>query len=84
MAQGNRIRIRLNHLEKAFRELDANPVLHSQDKSFALGCGLLRRFLDEQWIDRHFAPSGKKGFLTLDESSPESRERSAFRLIDLS
>jgi hypothetical protein len=77
MAAGDRIRIRLEHLEKAFRELEADPVLHGQDKSFALGSGIVRRFLDEQWIDRHFAPSGKKGFLTLDQSSAESRERSA-------
>jgi hypothetical protein len=84
MTGGERIRIRLEHLNKAFRELSADPILHGQDKSFALGCGILKRFLDEQWIDRHFSPSGKKGFLTLDESSPEGRERSAFRLIDLS
>jgi hypothetical protein len=84
MVEADRIRIRLNHLQKAFHELSADPLLHGQDKSFALGCGILRRFLDEQWIDRHFLPSGKNGFLTLNESSPESREMSAFRLIDLS
>jgi hypothetical protein len=54
------IRIRLEHLQKAHAELKANPSLRGQDTSFALGCGVLRRFLGEDWIDRHFAPEGKK------------------------
>jgi hypothetical protein len=57
--------------------------LAAQDTSFALGCGVLRRFLGEDWIDRHFAPGGKKGFLTIDESSREGRDVKGFRLIDL-
>jgi hypothetical protein len=84
MISEHRVRIRRHHLEKACRELEADPVMHGQDKSFALACGILRQFLNEQWIDRHFDPKGKKGFLTLDETTPERREQSGFRLIDLS
>jgi hypothetical protein len=39
------------------RELSADPVLHGQDRSFAIACGILGRFLDEHWIDRHFLES---------------------------
>jgi hypothetical protein len=75
--------MRLEHLTKAHAELKANPALNGQDTSFALACGVLRNFLGENWIDRHFAPEGKKGFLTIDESTPQTRDVKGFRLIDL-
>lgn len=84
MTEITRIRMRLEHLQKAHAELKSNPTLSGQDTSFALACGVLRNFLGENWIDRHFAPEGKKGFLTIDESSPQAKEVSGFRLIELS
>jgi hypothetical protein len=78
-----RIRIRLHHLAKAHAELSSDSVLHGQDKSFALGAGVVRRFLGEDWIDRHFNPDGLRGFFTIDETTQMTRAMAAFRLIDL-
>jgi hypothetical protein len=74
-------RIRIEHLHKAFAQLPAH--MNDQTKSLSLGSGVLRTLLGNDWFDRHIMSAGKRGVLTVDESSPEARERSFGVTIDL-
>jgi hypothetical protein len=76
-------RITAAALQKGFDELPGDPPLNGVTKSLALGAGVIRGFLGNVWFDRHILPEGKKGFLTIDESTPERREETFFRVIDL-
>src|SRR5580658_6851166 len=67
-------RITAAALQKGFDELPGDPPLNGVTKSLALGAGVIRGFLGNFWFDRHILPEGKKGFLTIDESTPERRE----------
>jgi hypothetical protein len=49
-----------------------------------LASGVLRAFMNAEWVERHVVSDGrKKGFLSIDESDPYLREMSFFRVMDL-
>jgi hypothetical protein len=53
-------------------------------ESLALGSFIVRKFLSNEWANKHIVPGGgRTGFLTIDESTPERREVTFYRVIDL-
>jgi hypothetical protein len=49
-----------------------------------LASGILRAFMDAEWVARHVISDGrKKGFLSIDDSDAHRREMSFFRVMDL-
>lgn len=73
--------IRLNNLHTAYDSLP--PEMNQQTKCLSLASGVLRTLLGEEWFERHVMPEGKKGFLTVDKSTPIKRELSFARIIDI-
>jgi CheB methylesterase len=52
-------------------------------EALTLGNFVVRRFLGNEWAKTHIEPTGNKGYLTIDESTPKRREETLFRVIDL-
>jgi len=51
-------------------------------ESLALGSFIVRKFLSNEWANKHIVPGGgRTGFLTIDESTPERREVTFYRVI---
>jgi hypothetical protein len=52
--------------------------------SLALGAAVVRGMLGKEWADKHLYPNRRdRGFVTIDESSPEATDLSAYKVIDL-
>lgn len=79
-----RRRMSFQQLEAGFNSLPQQARTNGQSESFALACGVLRGFMDADWIERHVVSDRKKkGFLSIDETDPHRREMSLFRVMDL-
>jgi hypothetical protein len=77
-----RNRITRKALQEAFEQIPAH--FSGMSQSFFLAGSVVRVFLGEKWLDRHVMPSKhKRGFLTIDASSPQALDISAYRIIDL-
>ena len=78
------IRITRQALQDAFDSLPPRARVNAVTESFALGSGVVRAFLGNEWVERHVIPNARKsGFLTIDESDPQRLDLSCFRIIDL-
>jgi hypothetical protein len=73
--------------EQLRRGFDSLPPVvreNGQTESLALASGVLRAFMNADWVEQHVISGGrKKGFLSIDESDPYRREMSFFRVMDL-
>lgn len=78
-----RNRITREALQKAFDDLPEVARANAVTASFAVACGVLKAFLGAPWFDKHIMPEGKRGFLTIDESTVVKHEETSFRIIDL-
>jgi hypothetical protein len=77
-----RNRITRKALQEAFEQIPTH--FSGMSQSFFLAGSVVRGFLGEKWLDRHVMPSKhKRGFLTIDASSPPALDISAYRIIDL-
>jgi hypothetical protein len=76
-------RIELASLHKAFEKIQTEPEVASHNQWVALGCGVIRGFLTEEWFARHVMPEGKRSVLTVDETSAPTNALTLGRLIDL-
>jgi len=74
----------LQQLQRGFDSLPSAVRENGQTESLALANGVLRAFMDADWVERHVVSDGrKKGFLSIDESDTHRREMSFFRVMDL-
>jgi hypothetical protein len=80
-----RKRITPEALQEAFEKIENIPREHNKaTKSFYLAGTVLRGLLGEQWFDRHVMPNKRKpGFLTINETTGQTLDMSAFRIMDL-
>ena len=71
-------------LQRGFELLPPEVRVNGQTKSLALASGVLRAFMNADWVERYIVSDGrKKGFLSIDELDPVRRETSVFRVMDL-
>jgi hypothetical protein len=71
-------------LQRGFDTLPPEVRANGQTESLALASGILRAFMDAEWVARHVISDGrKKGFLSIDDSDAYRREMSFFRVMDL-
>lgn len=79
-----RRRMSFQQLQRGFDSLPPEVRQNGQTESLALASGVLRAFMNADWVERHVVSDGrKKGFLSIDESDPIRREMSFFRVMDL-
>jgi hypothetical protein len=79
-----RRRMSFQQLQRGFDSLPPDVRQNGQTESLALASGVLRAFMNADWVERHVISDGrKKGFLSIDESDPVHRETSFFRVMDL-
>jgi hypothetical protein len=79
-----RRRMSLQQLQQGFNSLPSEARENGKAESFALAGGVLRAFMNADWVERHIVSDGRKrGFLSIDESDPVRRETSIFRVMDL-
>jgi hypothetical protein len=79
-----RLRMSFEQLQRGFGSLPPEVRANGQTESLALASGVLRAFMNADWVERHVISDGrKKGFLSIDESDPHRREMSFFRVMDL-
>jgi hypothetical protein len=79
-----RRRMSFQQLQRAFDSMPPAVRSNGQTESLALACGVLRAFMNADWVERHVISDGrKKGFLSIDESDPHRQEMSFFRVMDL-
>jgi hypothetical protein len=79
-----RRRMSFQQLQRGFASLPPQVRENGQTESLALASGVLRAFMNADWVERHIVADGrKKGFLSIDESDPHRREMSFFRVMDL-
>jgi hypothetical protein len=79
-----RRRMSFQQLQRGFDSLPPDVRINGQTQSLALATGVLRAFMNADWVERHIVADGrKKGFLSIDESDPLRREMSFFRVMDL-
>jgi hypothetical protein len=77
-------RITDEELKEMFDNLPAIARENGTMESLGLGNFVVRKFLSNAWANDRIVPTGKKkGFLTIDESTPERRETTLYRVIDL-
>jgi hypothetical protein len=78
-----RRRMSFEQLQRGYASLPPEVQINGQTESLALASGVLRSFMDSDWVERHIVSDNrKKGFLSIDESEPHRREISFF-LMDL-
>jgi hypothetical protein len=79
-----RRRMSFEQLQRGYASLPPEVRINGQTESLALASGVLRSFMDADWVERHIVSDNrKKGFLSIDESEPDRREISFFRVMDL-
>ncbi len=79
-----RRRMSFQQLQRGFDSLLSEVRENGQTELLALANGVLRAFMDAEWVELHIISGGrKKGFLSIDESEPHRREMSFFRVMDL-
>jgi hypothetical protein len=79
-----RRRMSFEQLQRGFDTLPPVVRANGQTESLALASGILRAFMDAEWVARHVISDGrKKGFLSIDDSDAYRREMSFFRVMDL-
>jgi hypothetical protein len=79
-----RIRISLASLNDAHDRLPKEVKGSGVNTSLALGAAVVRGMLGEGWAEKRVYPSKRnRGFLTVNESSPEAIDLSAYKIIDL-
>jgi hypothetical protein len=79
-----RRRMSLEQLQRGYASLPSEVRTNAQTESLALATGVLRGFMDADWVERHIiSDNRKKGFLSIDESDPHRKEISFFRVMDL-
>jgi hypothetical protein len=79
-----RRRMSFQQLQRGFESLPPEVRDNGQTESLALASGVLRAFMDADWVERHIVSDGrKKGFLSIDESDAIRRETTFFRVMDL-
>jgi hypothetical protein len=71
-------------LKEMFGNLPEIARTNGTMESLALANFVVRAFLTNEWANTHIVPNANKnGFLTIDESTPERREITLYRVIDL-
>lgn len=71
-------------LQQTLDGFPANCRINGVTESFMLGLALLKYFFGEAWVNEFVTPdTAKPNFLRIDESTPEKRDVSAVRVIDL-
>jgi len=79
-----RRRMSFEQLQQGYESLPPEARPNGKAESFALASGVLRAFMDADWVERHIVADGrKKGFLSIDESDWGRQEISFFRVMDL-
>ncbi|SRR6266849_7759205 len=79
-----RRRMSFEQLQRGFDSLPPVVRENGQTESLALASGVLRAFMNADWVEQQVISGGrKKGFLSIDESDPYRREMSFFRVMDL-
>jgi hypothetical protein len=79
-----RRRMSFEQLQRGYASLPPEVRINGQTECLALASGVLRSFMDADWVERHIVSDNrKKGFLSIDESEPHRREISFFRVMDL-
>jgi hypothetical protein len=77
------VRISDTDLAKIYGDIPAWVLGDHTLEALTLGNFVVRRFLGNEWARTHIEPTGNKGYLTIDESTPKRREETLFRVIDL-
>jgi hypothetical protein len=79
-----RRRISFEQLQRCYDTLPPQVRTNGQTESLALATGVLRGFMDADWVEQHIiSDNRKKGFLSIDDSDPHRKEMSFFRVMDL-
>jgi hypothetical protein len=66
-----RRRMSFERRQRGFDSLPPEVRTNGQTESLALASGVLRAFMDADWVERHvISDRRKKGFLSIDESDP--------------
>lgn len=76
-------RIDLAALHRAFAKICEDPSVISHDRWVALGCGIIRAFLTEEWFSRYVMPEGKNNVLTINQTATPKLEQTLSRTVDL-
>jgi hypothetical protein len=71
-----RLRTSFEQLQRGFDSLPPEVRANGQTESSALASGVLRAFMNANWVERYVISGGpKKGFLSIDESDRIAAKR---------